>query len=41
MNLDLEVDVLLERGIYLVWSELRKTFLEEVDFELDVEVLLL
>ena len=41
MNLDLEVDVLLERGVDLVGGELREALLEEVYLELDVEVLLL
>ena len=41
LNLDLEVDVLLERGVDLVGGELREALLEEVYLELDVEVLLL
>ena len=41
MNLDLEVDVLFEVGIDLVWGELSKTFFEEMNFQFDVKVLLL
>ena len=41
LHLDLEVDVLLERSIYLVRSELSESFLEKVDLELDVKVLFL
>ena len=41
LDLDLQVDVLLERGIDLVWGELSKALLEEVHLQLDVEVLLL
>ena len=41
LALDLELDGLFKRRFYLVRSELGKAFLEEVDFELDVEVLFL
>ena len=41
LDLDLEVDILLERGVDLVGGELREALLEEVYLELDVEVLLL
>ncbi len=41
LNLDLEVDVLFQGGIDLIGGELRETFLEEMNLEFDVEVLLL
>jgi hypothetical protein len=31
LDLDLEVDVLFESSIYLVWCKLRKTLLEEMN----------
>jgi len=41
LDLNLEVDVLLEGGFDLIGGELSKSFLEEMDLELDIEVLLL
>lgn len=41
MHLDLESDVLLERGIDLVGGQFSETLFEEVDFQLDIKVLLL
>ena len=41
LDLDLEVDVLLEGVVNLVWRELGEAFFEEMDLEFDVEVLLL
>ena len=41
LNFNLEIDVLLEGSINLVWSKLGKSFLEEMDLELDIKVLLL
>lgn len=41
MELDLEVDVLLEREVNLVGRQLLEPLLVEVDFELEVKVLLL
>ena len=41
LNLNLEVDVLFECSFHLVWSELSKTFLQEMDLELYIKILLL
>jgi hypothetical protein len=41
LDLDLEVDVLFEGSIDLVWSELCKTFFEKVYAEFDIEVFFL
>ena len=41
LNFNLEIDVLLKSSFNLIWGELGKSFFEEMDLELDIEVLLL
>lgn len=41
LNLNLKIDVLFQGGFDLIGGELGKSFLEEMHFELDIEVLLL
>jgi hypothetical protein len=41
LDLNFKVDVLFESGFDLVWSQLSETLLQEMNFELYVEVFLL
>lgn len=41
LNLNLEIDVLLEGGFDLIGGEFGKSFLEEMHFKFNIEVLLL
>lgn len=41
LNLNLKIDVLFQGGFDLIGGELGKSFLEEMHFELNIEVLLL